>query len=583
MKTNLLKNTMLTTMITAALAGCGGNEGGLDYNFKSDHQVQFNDEPVAISINEMSGILALDLLQGATINDQPIDPNNTTVFLRDFRFTPLNPNFVTPQQVVHVPSQPASPFFVSEDKTQLIVATDAFDQALRMCDETDETGDKDEDGNDIGNGVRDYPQSITYSVSFVIDNGYELQPGVAHPRRTLILTINAISDPVTEVQAFDVDVAVGDAKPMLSATLPTYACNNNLTYAIADNAIAEVDEAGNISGKNIGETEITVTSEENAELFQTATVTVTPGFNLAIANQDFNDLGAPLGTKTVPACIHTGLEVQPSIVNDELTGDYTYDWTSDNANSAFAMSESNGMSGEFGRFANNLAVGESANLTVNFGSGYTGSTQAEDVIEQTVAITAAKNLSCDPGVSVHPAGFNTDFLIDQAGAPYKESWVTKAPTQLSGSAIQLMSQGDEKTVAHQEVWNKQRNWYSANYGLGTASIAKQYQYKVWAKLNQVPASEAKLTIANIAWKYDGGPTGPGFDLRRPGAGILSATLKPTTDWQLVEFIDEESKTQTWSVPAHWNLVTDVFQFWEVTGLAAGESIILDEASIVEVE
>ncbi|XQW86831.1 Ig-like domain-containing protein [Thalassotalea piscium] len=583
MKTNLLKKTMLLTMISASLISCGGADKGLDYNFKSKNAVQFPEDPLVVTLDEVSGDVQVDLLFGATVDNQPIDSSESTVFVRNFRFAPLNENFVTPQSAGNVPSQPVSPFSVSEDQTKLIVATDAFDQALRMCDTTDVKGAVDADGNNIGDGVRDFPQSITYSVHYVIDNGFDLAPGVEPTERELLLTINAITDPVTEVQAFDINVAVGDQQPMLSSTAPTYACNNNLTYEVADSSIAEVDAEGNITGINIGETEITVTSEENQELQATAMIKVTPSFNIAIENQDYNALGAPLGTKTVPTCTHVGINVVPSLINDELTGTYTYNWMSDNANAAFAMEESDGVFGATGRFTNTLAVGETANLDVNYNTGYTGTTQASEVIGQTIAVTAVENLSCNPGVSAHPAGFNTDLKLDKTGAAYKEAWVTLASTQLSGAAIQITGQGEDRTNAHQEVWNKQRNWYSATYGTGTGSVGKKYRFSVWVKLNQLPTQPLTLTQSLTAWAYEGAPSGPGFDLRRDKAGIASAPLKATTDWQLVELVDELSGTKVWTVPSEWNLVTDVFQFWEVYGLEAGQSIILDEASIVEVE
>ncbi|MBU2924285.1 Ig-like domain-containing protein [Colwellia sp. 1_MG-2023] len=570
------------TIISASLAGCG-NEGGLDYNFKSDYPVEYSEEPIVLSLDEMSGVISFDLLQGATINGTSANSAENTIFARNFLFTPLNENFVTPQVVVNLPSQPASPFTVSSEDNIMYIDTDAFAESLRMCDTTDVKGATNENGDPIGDGVRDYPQSITYDITYVLDNGFELEAGAVLPTRTIRMTINAISDPVTEVNASDISVALGGVQPMLSSTAPVYACNNNLTYAIEDSAIAEVDTDGNITGINTGETTITVSSVENPELSTTALVTVTSGFNLAITNQDYNDLGAPLGIKSVPTCTNIGIGVEPSINNDELTGAYTYTWTSDNANASFDEEESNGAFGATGRFANTLSVGETANLAVAYNTGYTGTTQGSEINGQTIAVTAEENLSCNPGVSEHPAGFNTDLKLDKVGAPYKEAWVSLASTQLSGGAILLTSQGEDKTVAHQEVWNKQRNWYSATFGLGGASVGKKYKFSVWVKLSQEVTDPITLTQSLTAWVYEGSPTGPGFDLRRSNAGIASAQLKPTTDWQLVELIDEASETSVWTVPSEWNIVTDVFQFWEVNGLSAGQSIILDEASIVEVE
>ena len=81
--------------------------------------------------------------------------------------------------------------------TNLNVDTDKFADALRSCDTSG-----------------DYPSSVDYEVTFIVDNGYTYPPGQEPPRRLLNLTVTAISDPVTGVQAFDVSVAAGDTTPM---------------------------------------------------------------------------------------------------------------------------------------------------------------------------------------------------------------------------------------------------------------------------------------------------------------------------------------------------------------------------------
>ena len=571
-------------MASSILVGCGSDKG-VDYNFTADNQVEYTDAEIVINLDEVSGDQVIDLLQGATANGQPLNSSDSTIFIREFIFsTPNNTGFTTPQAKSTGTGQDASPFVVGEDPTKLVVNTDSFKEALRFCDNTDLKGATDADGNIIGDGIDDFPSSITYHVEFIVDNGFALPAGQKAVPRILTLTINAQSDPITGVEAANLDIASGGTQQIVAQLTPTYACDDkSVTYSIADTSIATVDSEGVVTGANQGDTEITITSSATG-LSTVASITTGPGFSIDVVNQDLTELGAASGMKQVPTCTHIGLNVQPSIVNDELTGSYDYSWMSDNTNAAFSAQESDGSFGGFGRFENSLAVDETSNLTVSLASGYSGATAAEDVVEKTVAVTAVENLACNPGVSDHPAGFNTDFMLDKSGAGYKEAWVTLAPTQLSGSAIQLTSQGEDVTVAHQEVWNKQRNWYSANYGLGADSVGRQYKYSVWVKLNELPTTEIKLTQSILAWTYEGGPVGvPGFDLRRPKAGLISATLKPTTDWQLLELVDELSGTNVWTVPSEWNIVTDVHQFWEVTGLATGNSIILDESSIVRVQ
>ena len=582
---SLLKKTAVLTALSVSLSGCGDKvEEGYTYNFKNDYIVEYSTTTINRTFDEESGIQGVNLLEGATVNGEALTLENSTspIHITNFSFTALNENFVTPQAPGLSNNQGISPFFVGDDGVTLLVHTDFFANALRMCDETDETGDFDEDGNPIGNGVRDFPTSITYNVDFVVDNGYQLEPGAERTVRTLVLTINAISDPVTSVQAFDTSVATGDSTPMLSATAPSYACNSNLTYAIENETIASVDTEGMVTGNNQGETTITVTSEENPELSATAKIFVTPGFNLAITNQDFNDLGAPLETKSVPTCSAIGIAVEPSIVADTLTGNYTYSWKGNNA--VLAKEESDGTFGATGRFINTLATGDTATVTVGYGSGYTGSTSADDIQEQMVTVTAERNYVCEPGDI--PNG-PSDLLLNAGGWGANATHVSGG---LDGTALMITSNSDGAQFANttRQVWNQANNFHAATFGRGDASIGRTFKFSVWAKLTQLPAEatdEIKLEHTILPWLCDGCDGLAGFPGRYEGGvtGTVSAVLKHTTDWQLVEFVNPLTGTMEWTVPANWNVPTAAFQFWDLYGFANGDSIQIDNYSIVEVE
>lgn len=580
---NLLKKTTILTAISLSLIGCGKDEG-YTYNFKNDNAVAYSTESINVTLDEVTGLQQIDLLEGATVNGEALTLASSTspIHIRNFNFAARNGEFTTPQAEGLSNNQGISPFLIGDDGVSLVVITDAYAEALRMCDTTDVRGASDGDGNPTGNGVRDFPTSITYDISYVIDNGFELPPGEEHPTRTLVLTVNAISDPVTSVQAFDIDVASGDVKPMLSATLPAYACNSNLTYEVASDTIASVDENGTITGNNKGETTITVSSAENPELSATATINVTPGFNLAIKNQDFNDIGAPLGTKSVPTCSAIGVEVEPSIVADTLNGAYTYSWTSDTA--VFANEEKDGAFGATGRFNNALATGESATITVGYGSGYAGSTSANDVQEQMVTVTAERNYACEPGDI--PNG-PSDLLLNAGG------WggnATHVAGGLDGTALLITSNSNGAQFANttRQVWNQENNFHAATFGRGDASIGRTFKFAVWAKLGQLPAESTdvvKLEHTILPWLCDGCDGLTGFPGRYEGGvvGTVTAELKHTTDWQLVEFINPITGTMEWTVPSNWNVPTAAFQFWDLYGFANGDNIMLDNYSIVEVE
>ncbi|MEI8619265.1 Ig-like domain-containing protein [Pseudoalteromonas sp. B193] len=220
-----------------------------------------------------------------------------------------------------------SPFTQSSDSTKLVINTDAFSAALRQCDQTDIRGALDGDGNPIADGNLDFPSQVIYNITYSINNGAAIDAGVALPTRTLQLTVNAIDDVVTEVSVSPVEIPAGGQASVFASAIPSYACNPALIYSIADEDIATIDENGLISAKNTGETTITATSVDNPEASASATLTVTGAFSLAITNDDKNELGASSGYKDVPICVASGVEVQPALLNEELSGEYTFDWT----------------------------------------------------------------------------------------------------------------------------------------------------------------------------------------------------------------------------------------------------------------
>ena len=571
-----LQVTTLCVAVSAAVSGCGGPGGGYSNPLVSDSPVSFSSTSISAAFDEASGVRQVDLLQGATVNGaQLTNSDDSPVYIRDMEFTPQNANFQTPG------GNDGSPFRLSDDGVHLDVDTDRFALALRMCDTTDVSGATDADGNPTGDGVRDFPTSIDYEVTYTIDNGYDPGPGQSLPSRTLNLTINAISDPVTGVQAFDVSLAATDARPMLSATAPTYACNPALTYEITDTSIATVDADGEISGLVIGSTTIRVTSVEDPSLSAVATVEVTPAFTLAITNQEFNELGAPLGTKSVPTCSAVGVTVEPTVVNDMLTGTYSYAWSTESMNLMFGGEANDGAFGATGWFWNSLEVAETATVTVGYGSGYTGVTDPTDIADQSVELTAERNHTCDPNPSPHPAGYVTDLRLNTgAWGPL----ATAVPGGgLDGAAsVRIRSPGGDITNVVQQVWNQQRNFHSQYYGRGGASTGRTFKFSVWAKLGQLPSGdEVVLDHTLLPWAC-GTCGGTGFPGRRPQSETVTATLKPTTDWQLVEFINPATGLPEWSVPAIWDVNTAMFLHWDVYGLAQGETLEIDSYSVVEV-
>ncbi|QHJ11603.1 hypothetical protein FX988_01837 [Paraglaciecola mesophila] len=582
MKKHLLVNKITAAMLSTILAGCGGGtDKGYDPDFGASAAVTFDAPEITASFDEETGNQEVDLLAGATADGQPL---TGTINISDFNFT-VDQNFVTPQVRGNgLANQTVSPFFEQDGK--LIIDTDKFSDHLSSCDSTDVSGGPlDENDNPTPDGFLDSPPQVTYTIDFAVDNGFELAPGEVLPRRTLTLTMNAVFDEVESVTAEPLRVLMGEEAQLFATVLPEKACSQGLSYSIADPSIATIDDNGNITTVQAGETTVTVTSTDSPDKSITVALEVFSEFTLAITNRDLDSNGLPSDMKEVPACVTAGFNVSPTpAFGDSLNGDYTYNWTSNNDIDFPATSISYGENG-VGMYTVGDAstVGFTFDASVSLESGDTGSTDIADVAEQSINATVVRNLMCDTGVSAHPAGFNTDFNLDGVGAPWRGGVVNISTDSLSGSALEVTAGEGEATKILQQVFNKQRNWHSATYGLGTSSIGQSYKYSVWVKLPVMPTEDITLKHVILAWTYEGGPSGPGFDFRRPTAGILSATLQKTTQWQLVEFVNEATDEREWSVPPQWNVSTDVFQFWEIYGLPEGEKILLDEYAVIPLQ
>ncbi|WP_166425441.1 Ig-like domain-containing protein [Paraglaciecola sp. 20A4] len=582
MKKHLLVNKVTAAMLTTFLAGCGGGtDEGYDPGFSASDIVTFEAAELSASFDEETGMQEVDLLAGATADGKPLTGN---INISDFNFT-ADQNFITPQVRGNgLANQTVSPF--SEQDAKLIIDTDKFADQLSTCDTTDlRGGPRDENDNPTPDGFLDKPAQVTYTIDFAVDNGFDLPAGQVLPRRTLTLTMNAVFDAVQSVTAEPIRVLMGQEAQLFATVLPEKACSQGLNYTIADPSIATIDNMGNITTLQAGQTTVIVASTDSPDKSVTVNLEVFSEFTLAITNRDVDSNGLPSDMKEVPACVTAGFNVTPTpAFGDTLTGDYAYNWTSSNEMDFPASAVNYGESG-VGMFSVGDAstVGFTFDATVSLDSGDTGATVFADVASQNVTATVIRNLMCETGESAHPAGFNTDFNLDGAGAPWKGGTVIASDDSLSGSALEVTAGDGESTNIVQQVFNKQRNWHSATYGLGGSSIGQTYKYSVWVKLPVLPTQDITLKHVLLAWTYEGGPSGPGFDLRKPTAGILSATLQKTTQWQLVEFINEATGNREWSVPPEWNVSTDVFQFWEIYGLPEGEKILLDEYAAMPVQ
>lgn len=597
MKQNLLVKVAVTSALVAGLSACGGGtDKGYDTGYKkTNDEVSFETDYISAQFEEESGIQTVDLLEGAVAGGEPLASSTNLINISQMEFV-AEGNFETPQSESNtIPTHTISPFVLSEDTRQLIIDTDAFAESLRACDDTDERGATDDDGRAIADGNPDYPSQVVYEITYTIDNGYQYPAGESLPERTLMLTIDAINDPVTGVNIAPLELPAGGQAQVIASTLPTYACNQELTYSSDDETIATVDETGLVTGESVGVANITATSVENPEAAATDTVTVTAAFSIAITNQDLDDLDAPTGHKQIPACVAAGIEVEPSTLNHELNGVYGYDWTiTDDANFAQTQNAPKGF-GALLALLSPADIGATTPLEVALASGDTGATPISEVAPKSIDVTVINNKMCDPGESEHAAGWIIDFGMDYPAdtlayngnasfAPSLET-VSGSPASVQITAgAGVAEDGSPYSWGAQQPWNKQRNWYSATYGQGLNSVGKKYRYGVWVKLNEMPTEPVTLRQVIVAWKYEGlPPDASGFPGRYGEAGIFSAQLEATTEWQYLELVDDKTGERDWAVPSTWNMVTDVFTLWEVYGLPQGNSILLDDYSVTHVD
>lgn len=582
MKKNFLKISTLAATLTTALTGCGGGtDEGYDPNFSADAPLVISIPVITAEMSEESGEQTIDLVAGVTVDDQTLQGN---IVVSDLQFT-ASPAYRTPQAPsIGQPNQTISPFTV--EGRNLVVDTDLFADRLSTCDTSDNFGSTPGSEPD---GLLDNPPSVTYTIDYAIDNGFTLQPGEVLPRRTLELTVNAIFDEVESVTAEPIRVSLGKEDSLFATVLPQKACDQRLSYSVEDERIATIDDNGNITTLSIGETTATVTSLSNPELSTTVALEVFSEFTLNLTNKDIDENGLTTDIKSTPSCVSAGLYVKPLPASGEaLTGEYTYEWSSSNAID-FPLAETIHFGeGGIGRFStgdiNN--VGSQFEASVAYLSGDTGTFPSDDVESNSATVIIEKNLMCEPGTSAHPAGFNTDFNLDGDGAPWKPNGVvTAVDDALSGKALEVTMTNANSgfTRILQQVFNKQRNWHSSTYGLGGASVGKTYMFAMWVKLQEVPETEVQLRHVVLPFAYQDGPTGAGFDKRLEAAGIFTSTLRPTTEWQLVEFIDDATGSREWTVPENWTMVTDVFVFYEFLGFPEGAKVLIDEYSSVEVK
>lgn len=596
MTKHLLRKTILTASIAILLGGCGsGTDEGYDPGFNSSAPLVIAMPAISATATEESGIIEINLKEGVTVDGQAL---TGTVNISDMIFT-VDQNYLTPQTPANgeIQNQTISPFIVKDGL--LVIDTDGFADRLSTCDDTDlRGGPRDANDNPTPDGFLDNPPQVTYSIDFAIDNGFPLTPGTLPLRRVLTLTVDAIFDDVVDITAAPVRVSLDDEAVLFATVLPEKACNKALTFEMADESIATIDDSGLITPVSTGTTSVTVTSVSNPDLAITVDVEVFSEFTLTLPTKTILANGLPADVTLIPSCTSAGIRVSPiAAAGEMLNGDYEYVWASDNDVDFPVVDQYNYGEEGIGRFSvgDNDRVGFEFMASVVLDSGDTGTTPIESVASQDIALRIAQNEMCaQPDKASNGATWGTDFNMDGEALPPPANWVLGppgsasggsvdvVPEALSGNSIQITAGNGDVTSIMQPFFNKLRHWFSVKYGQGAVSIGLTQKPTIWVKLDKVPTSDVVLSHRAFAWVYQDGPSGPGFDLRYPTSQLMSATLIPTTEWQYVEFKSANGR-DTWTVPNSWNISTQVFIVFEVEGLPEGDKINLDEYAVMQVQ
>ncbi|WP_111979436.1 Ig-like domain-containing protein [Algibacillus agarilyticus] len=584
MKTTLLKNTFVMVSIAAALAGCSDVEEGRDFNFGNEEAVTYSDDSINKTFAEDSGIVTIDLFEGAMSNGEALTASSTGILVREFSFENAGGTDET-NLAPPVDAEDFSPF--RHEGNVLTVNTDLFSNLLHQC------GDK--------------PQH-TYTINYVLDNGFtppytgeardpdELRPGA----RKLNLTLTGNEDALASINITDNDAAipasVGGNTQLMAVALPEYACNKNYTWSVSDTDIATVNAAtGMLTGVKAGTVTVTITSEVGG-LVDTATVEV-KNAPIGVASIAIDNAAK----RSVPSCSAAAFNVVPTAKTGEtLSGTFVYTWSSDADQFDLISSSANADFSEMAylRADTNDAVATDKMVSVNLSAG--------NIADATAAIDIENNLAC---------GATGNF--DQSFESIAGVWgtlpssglatLTTTPQGLSGGGYVFTMNRDPN--AGEEYGfnslnfnrgNTANNVLAREFGLlrdkadNGGSWGKEIKASMWVKVvkadNSTTADSVKLTHTILPWLSTPGGARPA---KRALSPEFVGMITPG-EWQYIEFVDQQwdndatTSAATFTVPTTWTHrtgegATSVIPEFLFEGLMQGDQVFVDDYAVVRVD
>ncbi|MFC3120785.1 Ig-like domain-containing protein [Agaribacter flavus] len=286
-----MKNYKLTftafSLFTILLTGCsGGPEEGISNGLAGGEPIQF-DGPLSVIVDEETGIVEQDLLQGAQVGE------NENVVLRNVYRT--DDSLEPPLNSIVVRGN------------SMFIDTDVFAREIA------------------------FGESLTYDYTYIIDNGAGTRTdadGNEIPRR-ISVTVNGIKDPVESISLSHNEILLPPdfGLNIVANVAPVFATDQTLEWVVQDTSIAQVDAQGLVTGLSEGVTELVVTSVDNPDVQVRVPLSVTFDIPNPIGMQIVDFDGEVLPQNIVlPDCTTFPLSVNQLPIASGFTNPVT--WTS---------------------------------------------------------------------------------------------------------------------------------------------------------------------------------------------------------------------------------------------------------------
>ncbi|MCQ3831013.1 Ig-like domain-containing protein [Microbulbifer elongatus] len=602
MKPRILKSVALIAPVVALMTGCKVDKGQ-DFIDDGDQPIVFSEDALNIVVDEDQGVIVIDLLQGATAGGDPLSGKSgvgvsQVSFAQDtIIWDPGAENNDQPMYGLPVPTvvengKQVTPFLL--EGNQMLVDLGGFDDRLVSC--SDFTP---------GESVNPWPRpGHTYTITYNIAHGGE------PVSRTLNLTINGVVSTIEKIDVQNLSVRVDESSSASVSFSPQVACDKELRYEIADESIATVDDEGNVTGVEVGTTELTVWNPET-NISATVDVTVNSSFQINVANAD-----GPRDAlvKEIPACTHGGLHVVPvPSLGEALNGVYQYSWSTDEESLLTLLDLVPDAESENGEWAiiqvgdgdknpiSNVAQ-DAEVITVAYESGET--TTPKEAIEQlSVSVSVVPNKACLKANNAGNAS-NWDHTFEHSfpGNGYNTyvsgSFDQAVGDPIFGSSLRVTADQDDITAGVVKTnWtngNAAYDMWASYYGVGPRGHGVEFGVSMWVKLEQ-PREGVKVHFNLAPWhdsrNANANKTAGSFPNAEKTGSDFAAELAPTTAWQLVNLVnrnhteDESDDSSTYTIPTTWAIDgtanTTVMPYIYATGLKVGDQILFDDIAVME--